>query len=387
MGRLKSILNQIIKENNALVTTRTGVTKSVSYKNPSELDMLKRDSNVSDITATSGQKLKEAELAEAAKFSVGDESLIQDFFDKTNPSQKMKDRIRSIISVIKDSGGPLTGGKIAAGLGISGQQPIYRLLLDLETAGILSAANMVKVNRASSPRLKQVQPDDLDGLEDETPQSTTEPTDGEIDDFDVDAGSELSGDETDLFVGTGELSQILAPYFSDDEEETPEQPEETPEQPVKQYDVTAASKATDFFLDNDRLLQKLINTYAATRSRVKEDKEDGGLSSSDFNRSEKNRKERSVSQIDTLIDQFVGKIQQEDEETQFEIMRMLQRKLESVNATYLFKSIARKMNFDISSLTQNNPLPESYNVDEEDEVYEELDESIMYRFKKLANIK
>lgn len=47
-----------IVEANALVTTKSG-TKSVEYKNPSELDDLKKDSNVTSVETTSGQKLKE----------------------------------------------------------------------------------------------------------------------------------------------------------------------------------------------------------------------------------------------------------------------------------------------------------------------------------------
>ena len=62
----ESIINELSEDATAMVTSKAG-TKSVTYKNPSELDILKKDSNVSGITTTSGQKIKEAELEEARK--------------------------------------------------------------------------------------------------------------------------------------------------------------------------------------------------------------------------------------------------------------------------------------------------------------------------------
>jgi len=49
------------EDSSALVTSKSG-TKSISYKNPQELDQLKRDPNVSSITSTAGQKIKEEVL-------------------------------------------------------------------------------------------------------------------------------------------------------------------------------------------------------------------------------------------------------------------------------------------------------------------------------------
>lgn len=71
---IREAIDTVLKEDyNALVTTKTG-TKSISYKNPTELNNLKQDSNVTNITTTTGQKLKE--MARVAKgYRLADENL------------------------------------------------------------------------------------------------------------------------------------------------------------------------------------------------------------------------------------------------------------------------------------------------------------------------
>lgn len=61
---VREIIKEALAEGNALVSTKSG-TKSISFSNPSELNALKTDSNVSSITTTDGQKLKE--MARIAK--------------------------------------------------------------------------------------------------------------------------------------------------------------------------------------------------------------------------------------------------------------------------------------------------------------------------------
>jgi hypothetical protein len=50
---------EILDEANALVVTKTGGTKVVPIINPTELNPLKADANVTSITTTAGQKIKE----------------------------------------------------------------------------------------------------------------------------------------------------------------------------------------------------------------------------------------------------------------------------------------------------------------------------------------
>lgn len=59
---IREAISEILGEDiNALVTTKKGVTKNVTVKNASELDPLKRDSNVVDIDTTTGANIKEAQ--------------------------------------------------------------------------------------------------------------------------------------------------------------------------------------------------------------------------------------------------------------------------------------------------------------------------------------
>jgi hypothetical protein len=59
--QIEEVITEILSEDiNALVGTKTG-TKVVPVKNPAELGPLKADPNVTSITTTSGQKLKETE--------------------------------------------------------------------------------------------------------------------------------------------------------------------------------------------------------------------------------------------------------------------------------------------------------------------------------------
>jgi hypothetical protein len=58
--KIEEIITEILSEDiNALVATKTGGTKVVPVKNPTELNPLKTDPNVTSITTTGGQKLKE----------------------------------------------------------------------------------------------------------------------------------------------------------------------------------------------------------------------------------------------------------------------------------------------------------------------------------------
>ncbi len=52
---------EILDEANALITTKVGGTKVVPIQNPTELNPLKTDANVTSITTTAGQKIKEGE--------------------------------------------------------------------------------------------------------------------------------------------------------------------------------------------------------------------------------------------------------------------------------------------------------------------------------------
>jgi hypothetical protein len=366
---INEAFNEVLQEDvTAAVTTKSG-TKFTKVKNPSELNPLKSDPNVSSIETTAGQKLKETEqLDEAAKFSIADQTKAQTLIDAISGANK--ERIQKIVDAINDSpAGSLTGGKIAAALGLNSQGPIYNLLLKMEEAGILSTTNKISLSKKTTPPPPTAPTTPGETPEDEDDDTTELPLSGE-------AGLFLGGDQ--------DLEKTLSPYFGGEET-----PEETPEETSVSTSIpsTPASKATDFFLDNERLFQRLINTYTASRMKVREEKTPGDVSSSDMSSAEKSRKERSVAGIDAMIDQFIEKIKAEDEDTQKSIMNMLEKKLASVNASGLYKRISNKVGHTSASTT----TPEIVPVSEEDEDFEEenntLDEIVLNRFRKIANIK
>ena len=93
-------IKEVLKENNVLVTSKLG-TKSISHKNPTELNTLKQDSNVSSIETTSGQKIKE--MARLAKgFKVADNVDASLYADKKIATQNLDSEQRKIKTSLAD---------------------------------------------------------------------------------------------------------------------------------------------------------------------------------------------------------------------------------------------------------------------------------------------
>ena len=78
----ENIVEILDEDINALVATKTGGTKVVPVKNPTELNPLKADPNVTGITTTGGQKLKEA-----------DDEEIEDTYGKEDEDDKKDAKI------------------------------------------------------------------------------------------------------------------------------------------------------------------------------------------------------------------------------------------------------------------------------------------------------
>jgi hypothetical protein len=66
---IKEEILSILKEASTALVTSKGGTKPVSFSSPSELNALKTDSNVTSITTTAGQKIKETESTETYMIS------------------------------------------------------------------------------------------------------------------------------------------------------------------------------------------------------------------------------------------------------------------------------------------------------------------------------
>jgi hypothetical protein len=136
----------------------------------------------------------------------------------------------------------------------------------------------------------------------------------------------------------------LSQYFdgtpnADGSEDFPEEPE-TPaiKEPFKA--VGPVAKAAEFTTDNDRLIDKIIKMYGASKLRVKEVSGDGELSGADFSKAEKGRKETAFNKLPELIQQLADKISMEDKETQDAILAILAKKFASVNYSSLSKKVA-----------------------------------------------
>jgi hypothetical protein len=67
---VREAIEEVLAENTAMVITKTGM-KNIPFKNPSELDALKKDPNVSSIEDTAGKKLKEGDIEEMARIAKG----------------------------------------------------------------------------------------------------------------------------------------------------------------------------------------------------------------------------------------------------------------------------------------------------------------------------
>lgn len=98
---IREAISEILGEDiNALVTTKKGTTKNITVKNTSELDPLKRDSNITDITTTTGSDIKE--MARPPKGYV----LVDPEFDTTEYVKRISGvSLADIINFFKENPG------------------------------------------------------------------------------------------------------------------------------------------------------------------------------------------------------------------------------------------------------------------------------------------
>jgi hypothetical protein len=141
--------------------------------------------------------------------------------------------------------------------------------------------------------------------------------------------------------------------------------------------VGPVAKAAEFTTDNDRLIQKIIKLYGASKMRVKEVSGDGELSGADFAKAEKGRRETATEQLPQLIRQLADKISIEDEETQAAILSILAKKFASVN----YSSLSKKLAASLGTATPQVQEPEIDDLGLEDE--EEIEPLDEYEKRKL----
>jgi len=117
-------------------------------------------------------------------------------------------------------------------------------------------------------------------------------------------------DAEDMFVGGKKLKSKKANVGG---EEDDEEPSEKDIAKVKAPRMTAAgSKAGEWFMDNDSLIDKIIKQYSQSQiktGRTVKEAEDGGLSSADFKSAQQASKERAKTMLPDLVQKLVDSLE------------------------------------------------------------------------------
>ena len=343
---IREAIDQVLAENVAVkVTGASGKSSIESVPNIAAANDLKsKNSNIKSVVALEEDDLKEMAMGN----KLADENMdLSQFANQMLSGNSLKD----ILTYIKENPGA-TEKQIADAFKFTRQQPINALMKALRDRNIVTRLD--KSGEVIVPKAPGEEEDE-------------EPVTG------VDA----------LFVGKGDS---LAQYFDNEpnadgsEDITPEN-EPEPEKSTYTKPATSRSKAADFLLDNDRLIQKIINAQAASKLRVKEAAGDeGGLSSADVSAAERKRKETATSNLPSLLSQLAEKIQAEDKDVQEAIIDMLGSKFASVGYTSLTKKIAQAVGTS-APIPAPEVEPEIEDTEEEDET-DALEEAA-YNLRKL----
>jgi hypothetical protein len=195
----------------------------------------------------------------------------------------------------------------------------------------------------------------------------------------IDKGALVSTAETetvdvpDTPENTGDGAEEF--FRFDGEEETTTGEEEPQETDIEKVDVTldpVAKAASDFTMDNDRLIQSIINLYKDSRVRVKEIREEeGDLSAADYRKALSQSKDSAVKSLADKVDQLVNKIKDLEPAAQDKVLSNLDFSFKSVDAGYLSKLIYKKLD---RQAPTTEPEKDTVDVDIEDIDDEEITE-------------
>lgn len=295
--------------------------------------------------------VEEADLNEARRYGIADAEKAQALIDAA--SGKAKGRIQQIVDAINVAGGRLSGGGIANAIGVI-QPQINSLLKAMVENGILDIEGGKAF--AVAPTVGEEAPEE-------------EP--------------EMAGDETDLFVGKGDINKTLSSYFKD------EPTEEEPAIPTKTVSMAAAPKIGVWFDDHSDLIQAIIDKTKTATKRVGKLKENEEIGSGDFKRSALASKDWAKESLKTLIEELVSeliKVKQEDP-AMFEkiLVQLKQYKFGPTNSLSSYKEILKQLqaaDVDAKSVDAGD-----LELDDEEEEEDTLPEPVMERLQKLAKIK
>jgi hypothetical protein len=296
--------------------------------------------------------MPEGVLDEARRYGIADAEKAQALIDAA--SGKAKGRIQQIVDAINAAGGRLSGGGIANAIGVI-QPQINSLLKAMVENGILDIEGGKAFTTAPAPG-------------EEAPEE--EP--------------EMAGDETDLFVGKGDINKTLSSYFKDEPT-----PEEKPAIPTKTVSLAAAPKIGVWFDDHSDLIQAIIDKTKTATKRVGKLKENEEIGSGDFKRSALASKDWAKESLKTLIEELVSeliKVKQEDP-AMFEkiLVQLKQYKFGPTNSLSSYKEIIKQLN---AADVDAKPVDAGdLELGDEEEEEDTLPEPVMERLQKLAKIK
>lgn len=351
-----------------ILTTRNGQTAYVN--NDVDANSLRTDQNVKQAVTTQGKKLKEdEELDEMARIP-SKYKLADDWRAKLAelPEKVQRNKTIQFILNYAGEGNDWQILDIAKAYGESkgdpkfGRQQMFNPLVKdiLEPAGVIVATSG---DALTKPRKSFA---------------------GEEDSVERDLEDRDSAGDRDL-----------AQYFDvakgkdKDEFDEPEAEEPEPELSKSSYKApsSSATRAAEFFYDNDRLLQKMINVMMDSRNKPHRSLSENDLRDDSFYNAEKNRVINSKSKIDILIDEYVAKIKEEDPEVQQQIIDMLERKLP--NMLNLYNKIVKAVGAIQSKSSFSNQDDEFEDIDINDLEFDEedrIDEWFIRKFQQRAGI-
>ncbi len=349
------ILSKLIE--GTMVTDRTGKTTYV----PNDIDnnTARTDPNIKTAITTQGRKLKEQDLDEMAR--IPSKYKLSDDWREKMMDLPPKSQTNKTVKFILDFAGEhpewqildiaKAYGEMKGDPKFGRQQMFNPIVKDLlEPYGVITA---VSGDAVSKPRNR------------------------------FDKEKKELGDDNDF---EQDSNDYLDQYTSKSKDSFEDEPE--PELPKQQYVApsTAKSKAAEFFFDNDRLLQKIINYQLQARAKVRRSTNENGLRDDSFYNQEKGRISSSQDKLDELIEEYVSKIKEQDFDVQRAIIEMLDYKMPG-NLKNLYNKIVKSLGdipykpssvedeFDISNLE----------FDDED-LDDTLDEWTIKQFKYRAGI-
>ena len=179
----EEIIETLSEDSTALVTSKAG-TKPVSFKNPTELNPLKTDPNISSITTSAGQKIKEEDIDEMARkaggYKVGDASKFAEAKDLYSTGL-----YADILKTIEEAGEDgLTQKDLGAKLGKGDGSSLNPILNKFKAIGVLGGGKLAAAEKPSKVA-PEVEPeadeeddffkaDDEDTTPEEKPQVATD---------------------------------------------------------------------------------------------------------------------------------------------------------------------------------------------------------------------